>query len=65
VLLEYPDRIAEVRLDEPLFAIAPGEVVLFFEESRVLGSAVVSETEPAGASGSPARNAIEKPASPA
>lgn len=43
-ILEYPGRLAEIRLDSPLFAVGIGETLVFFEESRVLGSALVAET---------------------
>jgi len=60
-LLEYPDGLAEIHLDGPLAAVAPGELLVFYEESRVLGSAIVAEVIRAR----PAEKAIESPASPA
>jgi tRNA-specific 2-thiouridylase len=42
-LLPYPGGLAEVRLDSALYAISPGETLVFYEESRVLGSAKVAD----------------------
>ncbi|MBS1961479.1 MAG: MnmA/TRMU family protein [Bdellovibrionales bacterium] len=60
-LFEYPDRFGELRLDSPLYAVAPGETLVFFEESRVLGSAIVVASERRGKGEMP----IENPAPPA
>lgn len=60
-LIEYPGGFAELRLDSPLFAIGPGETLVFYEESRVLGSALVVDSERRRKGELP----IENPASPA
>ncbi len=60
-ILEYPGRFAELHLDRPLFGIGPSDVLVFFEESRVLGSALVAEGRKLGH----AEMAIEKQGSPA
>jgi tRNA-specific 2-thiouridylase len=59
-LLEYPGQLGELTLEHPLFGISPSDVVVFFEESRVLGSALVAEVRKLGHS----EMAIEKLASP-
>jgi tRNA-uridine 2-sulfurtransferase len=43
-LLEYPGGLAEITFEASLFGLAPGETLVFYEESRVLGSALVVET---------------------
>lgn len=60
-LLEYPDGPGEVRLDAPLYAVAPGEMLVFYEECRLLGSAIVAEGVPAR----PTEKGIESRVSPA
>lgn len=42
-LLEYPGGIGEVHFEVPLSGLGIGETLVFFEESRVLGSATITE----------------------
>lgn len=57
-LLEYPGGLAEIRLDSPLFALGSGEELVFFEESRVLGTALLVEAHRSESQ----EKAIENPA---
>jgi tRNA-specific 2-thiouridylase len=42
---EYPGGLAEVHFETPLSGIAVGQTLVFLEESQVLGSATVVETQ--------------------
>lgn len=60
-LLTYPGGLAELQLDAPLYAVSPGETLVFFEDSRVLGSLKVIEALRSGTLEKP----IEKQGTPA
>jgi tRNA-specific 2-thiouridylase len=61
LLFEFPDGLAEIRLFEPLSAIGTGDTLVLYQESRILGSAVVATVGPEPK----VEKAIENPVTPA